>query len=358
MARRDVEAAGHAVSAPPRVVVAPDKFRSTMDASGVAEILGRAARVRGYAVREVPLADGGEGTLAVLGGPNTEHRAHGPDGRILSAGWRLEGDLAVIEMARASGLTLAGGPEHNDAVAATSEGTGELIAAAIAAGARRIVVGIGGSASTDGGAGALRHLEHFAPLAGVPGRFEVVVACDVTTRFLEAADAFAPQKGARPDEVGELRTRLERLAEEFAARRGIDVRPLDGGGAGGGLAGGLAALGARLVSGFALVADLVGLAESVAGATLVVTGEGRVDATSHVGKVVGGVLATARSLEVPAGVIAGSVEPGVLADVLFVDLVATFGEARAFEDTGVCLTEAMHALLDRFESRREPVSSR
>src|SRR5205823_3062176 len=148
--------------------------------------------------RELPLADGGEGTLDALGGANRLSRVTGPLGEPVEAEWRLGHGDAVIEMARASGLTLAGGRERNDPLAATARGTGELIAAAIAAGAERILVAVGGSATTDGGLGAVE------ALGWEPFRTEVEVACDVRTPFLEAARVFGPQKGADPAQVEEL----------------------------------------------------------------------------------------------------------------------------------------------------------
>src|SRR5690606_17500378 len=149
----------------------------------------------------------------------------------------------VIEMAEASGLLLAGGRDGNDAVAASTAGTGELIVAALDAGARRIVVGVGGSATTDGGLAALRALHPLGRLKGV----ELLVACDVRTTFVDAAEVFAPQKGASPAQVALLRRRLERLAQVYLDEHGVDVTELAGAGAAGGLAGGLAAAGARLV---------------------------------------------------------------------------------------------------------------
>src|SRR3546814_6191139 len=158
-------------------------------------------------------------------------------------------DVAVIEMALASGLELAGGAQRNDPMRATSRGTGELIAEAVRSGARRIIVGVGGSACTDGGAGAVQVLTDLPPLDGSVG-IEVLVAVDVTTRFADAAKLFAPQKGATPEQCALLDQRLDRLLHEHRRLRGIDIAPVEGGGAGGGLAGALAALGARIGSGF------------------------------------------------------------------------------------------------------------
>jgi glycerate kinase len=159
----------------------------------------------------VPLADGGEGTLDALGGPNRTTLVAGPHGEPLEAAWRLSRGTAVIEMARASGLLLAGGAEGNDPMEASTFGTGELIAAALEAGAKRIIVGVGGSATTDGGLGALKALYPPQRLKGV----QLVVACDVRTRFVDAAAHFAPQKGASPAQVKLLQRRLERLVQAY-----------------------------------------------------------------------------------------------------------------------------------------------
>ncbi|MGE3618992.1 MAG: glycerate kinase [Acidimicrobiia bacterium] len=316
-----------------RVVAAPDKFRGTADAVEVAAAIGRAARAEGWECDEVPLADGGEGTLQVLGGANRWNRVTGPDGQPVEAGWRMSGRTAVIEMAAASGLALAGGPERNDPIDATTTGTGELIVAAVDAGARRVVVAVGGSATTDGGLGALRALSPPARLRGV----ELVVACDVRTSFVDAAEVFAPQKGASPAQVALLRRRLERLAQVYADEYGVDVTRLPGSGAAGGLAGGLATVGARLVSGFSLVAEELDLDDRIEGADLVLTGEGFLDEESFDGKVVGGVAELARSLHVPAVAIAGQVFDEIGNRIRAWSLVDEFGAERAQRDAIGCV---------------------
>jgi glycerate kinase len=263
----------------------------------------------------------------------------GPLGDAVAASWRFAGRLAVVEMARASGLELGGGPEGNDPIAATSSGTGELIAAAVDAGCRRIVVGVGGSASTDGGLGAVRALEPLARLRGV----ELVVACDVRTRFVDAAPVFAPQKGASAAQVELLRRRLERLADVYLHNYGVDVRALEGSGAAGGLAGGLAVAGARLVPGFDLVADEVDLHDRLEDADLVVTGEGFLDEQSFEGKVVGGVAGLAAGAGVPVLALVGRVLDGVAVPegVEVVSLVDTVGEERAVGDTAAVVEEVV-----------------
>jgi glycerate kinase len=258
-------------------------------------------------VVEIPLADGGEGTLDTLlaarGGSRRTTRVTGPLGDPVDAQWGVLPDgIAVIEMARASGLGLVEG--RNDPLRASTRGTGELIASARSAGFRRVLVGVGGSATTDGGLAAVEALGW--SLQGI----ELTVACDVETAFCDAARVYGPQKGASDAQVSLLARRLQRLADEYRTRTGVNVAALTGGGAAGGLAGGLAAIGARLAPGFDAVAEAVGLEAAFEGATLAVTGEGRLDASSLAGKVVGGVLAWADDLAVPQiAVIAGQVTP-------------------------------------------------
>lgn len=321
-----------------RILIAPDKFRGTATAPDAAAALAAGARDAGWTPVLRPLADGGEGTLDALGGATTATTVTGPLGRPVDAGWRLAHGQAVVEMSRASGLLLAGGAEGNDPMAATSRGTGELIAAAIARGARRVIVGVGGSACTDGGAGAVEVLAGLAPLDGSRG-YLVQVAHDVDTRFLDAAPVFGPQKGASPAQVEQLRERLADLAESYRERFGVDVRTLPGSGAAGGLGGGLAALGAALQPGFRVIADAVGLAAAIADADLVMTGEGQLDAGSFDGKVVGGVAALAEAAGVPWCAVVGTAavrpERGAV-----VDLVGTFGREAALTRTLDCLHAA------------------
>ena len=330
-----------------RLVAAPDKFRDTASAAEVASAIAAAAATAGWEAEAVPLADGGEGTLDVLGGANRRSWVTGPLGDPVHAPWRLEGTTAVIEMARASGLSLVGGPEGNDPVAATTAGTGELIALAVEAGARRVLVTLGGSATTDGGYGAVDALQPLHRLRGV----ELVVACDVRTSFVDAAEVFGPQKGASAAQIRLLRRRLERLVQVYQERYGVDVCALRGAGAAGGLAGGLAAVGAELVGGFDLVAEEVGLAERLEGADLVVTGEGFVDEQSFDGKVVGGVVALADRLAVPVLVVCGRYEPGLDRQLALVSLVDRFGESRSLGAPAACVSEAVAAELARGPTR-------
>lgn len=329
----------------PHLVAAPDKFRGTASASELAEAIEWAAHDAGWTCDRAPVADGGEGLLDALaehlGGVRRRTRVHDPLGRMVDAEWLLAGRLAVIEMARASGLLLAGGPDANDPMTASTQGTGELIAAAVAAGARRVIVGLGGSATTDGGKGALDALRPRSRVAGV----ELVVACDVTTMFTDAAAEFGPQKGASPAQVALLKGRLERLAQDFKQECGVDVTTIEGAGAAGGLAGGLATLGARVVPGFDLVADLIDLGERISAADLVVTGEGHLDEWSFRGKAVGGVVDLADEEGVDVLVVAGRVDPGLPMEA--VDLSARFGVSKAMSDPCGLVAEVVAEHLSR-----------
>jgi len=293
------------------------------------------------------LSDGGEGFLDCFAGHGRRRTASAHDalGRPVRAEWMMldGGRTAVVETARAIGLSLVGGKEGNDPLGASSAGAGQLLNAAVADGARRLLVGLGGSATTDGGAGAVAAVGGGARLIGV----EVVVACDVTTTFVDAARVFAPQKGASPAQVALLERRLQRMAQELEAIRGIDVRDLPGAGAAGGLAGALAALGASLVPGFEVVAETLDLAERVAASDLVVTGEGLLDEQSFSGKAVGGVVALAQAAGVPVVAVVGDVDPGVEVPpgVQVISLVSRVGSTLAMQDAAGWVTEAVASLL-------------
>jgi glycerate kinase len=323
------------------VIAAPDKFRGSATAPEIAAAVAGGASAAGWAVQEIPLADGGEGTLDVFGGANRSSTVTGPLGTPIEAGWRLDGTRAVVEMATASGLLVAGGASGNDPIRATTRGTGELIAAAVGAGATDVVVGVGGSATTDGGAGALEVLApHGATV--VPAGVRILVCADVRTRFTEAATVFGPQKGADHDDVAVLTGRLAGLRRSYLAQFGVDVDAIVGSGAAGGLAGGLAAIGARIVPGFDTLAAAAGLDDALEAldppAGVVVTGEGRFDPTSLVGKVVGGVIARARRRGLKVLVVAGVVdtalrERGSLpSGVTAVSLVERFGRQAAWTE--------------------------
>jgi glycerate 2-kinase len=284
--------------------------------------------------------------LEALGGPNRTSTVTGPLGDPVLAEWRLQRGTAVIEMARASGLTLVGGAPNNDAMAASTIGTGELIDMALDAGAKKIIVCLGGSATTDGGYGALRAIHAPARLRAV----KLLVACDVRTRFVDAATVFGPQKGASTAEVKLLTGRLHRLAQIYLQDYGVDVRDIDGTGAAGGIAGALVALGGKLLPGFDLVADELDLHDKVAAADVVITGEGYLDEQSFEGKVVGGVQAMAIAAGKPVGAIVGDAATEVAARIDHVSLVYTFGEDKAMNEPLWCIERAAATLLQRLTS--------
>lgn len=324
-----------------RVVACPDKFRGTASAVEAASAIAEAAEAADHECVRVPMADGGEGTLDVLGGANRTSVVTGPLGDRVEAEWRLSRGVAVIEMARASGLELAGGADGNEPLEATTFGTGELIAEAVAAGARRVIVGVGGSATTDGGLGALKAM---APLGRYKG-IEIEVACDVETAFVDAATEFAPQKGASDVQAEMLRRRLSRLADVYVHEHGVDVSEVVGSGAAGGLAGGLLVAGATLGRGFDLIAEAAGLHEAIEQADLVITGEGRLDQSSFNGKVVGGVVSLATELEVSVVGVVGVSERGLRDRLHVVDLCERFGVEAAHSETLRCIGDATTELL-------------
>jgi glycerate 2-kinase len=320
-------------------VCAPNAFKGTLSAHAAATALGRGVADAGARAIAVPVADGGDGTLAVLlaartGSSVARHRVTGPGGSSVSARLgRLDSTTFVVELAEASGLRLLRG-SRLDALHATSRGTGELIRLALDAGCERIIVGVGGSACTDGGAGLLQALgahltdargQEIGPggagveelaaidLSGLhPGlaHCSIEVACDIRSPLLGpegAARMFAAQKGASPSEVERLERALGHLAAAAVAAGYGSVAQIPGAGAAGGCGFGLALLGARLVPGAALVCDLVGLDAALEGAGLVITGEGRLDSQTRTGKAPAEVAARARALGVPCVAICGTV---------------------------------------------------
>jgi glycerate kinase len=337
----------------PHLVAAPDKFRGTATAAAVAAAIGAAAGGAGWSSVQVPMSDGGEGLLEAVGGMARTADVPGPLGAPTRAEWRLlpagasGGPTAVIEMSRAAGRDLLPHPRGDDPVRADTTGVGRLILAARDAGARRIVIGCGGSSTTDGGWGAVDAVGSAGALSGL----ELILACDVTTAFGDAARIFGPQKGATPAQILMLTDRLGSLADRYRRDFGVDVDDLPGAGAAGGLAGGLAALGARIAPGFELVAELVGLPGLIAGADLVVTGEGHVDPSSFHGKVPGGVLAQAAG-HCPVLCVAGGADRALLRSpppgMEIVSLTDQFGLARAGAETTALVTEVTAAALDRF----------
>jgi glycerate 2-kinase len=283
------------------VLVAPDSFKGTFSAAEVATAIALGLRAGGREAVELPIADGGEGTMDALvrahGGEIRTERVHDPLGRPVEARYALlgEGRTAVVEMAEASGLNLVAEDER-DPWAASTHGTGELIAAAVRAGATEVIVACGGSATIDGGAGALKALEE----AGARPR--IVCACDVKTAWEHAARVYGPQKGADARMVKRLERRLDELAD--AAQR--DPRGVPMTGAAGGLAGALwAHLGAKLAPGAALVLDELGFDALMRDAAFVVTGEGKLDLQTLKGKAVGEVATRCRQAGVACHAVVG-----------------------------------------------------
>lgn len=340
-----------------RILVAPDSFKDCAAAGAVADALAAGLR-RGWpnlSVTTLPLADGGEGTVAALvaatGGRFASAAVTGPRGEPVSAryGWLGDGTTAVIEMSAASGLELLP-PTLRDPRVTTTRGTGELLLDALDQGATRLLVGIGGSATNDGGAGLAQALgarlvdddgqdlgpggAELARLARIDvggleprlARTELRVACDVDNPLCGergASAVYGPQKGATPVAVAELDAALGHYAEVIRRDLGRDIRDLPGAGAAGGLGGGLVAFcGAELVRGIDLVLDAVEFDARLVDCDLVITGEGRLDASTLHGKTVVGVARRAAAAGVPVIAVAGGV----------------VGDAAAFHQVGLSAT--------------------
>ena len=339
------------------MVVAPDKFKGTLTAGQAAAAmrLGVLDVLPSAVVTCVPVADGGEGTIdafVTAGAERRELTVSGPLSEPVRAWFGVRDEIAVVESAQACGLGLVRAPSPRTALAADTYGVAQLVLGAAAAGAKQLVVGVGGSASTDGGSGLARGLgaqlvdaagrslrRGGGPLASLDridtsalvrlGDVHVVVACDVRAPLADAARTYAAQKGAGPDEIALLAEALRRWAEvvERDVGRAIDTVP--GGGAAGGLAAGLVAfLDAEIVSGADVVLDLLDFRTTVAGADLVLTGEGSFDAQSLEGKAPLGVARLAG--DVPTWVVSGRATvdraPGV-AGVLALTDIATPDDA-------------------------------
>jgi glycerate kinase len=330
-----------------QVLIAPDCYGDSLTAVEAAQAIADGWR-RGRPDDELTLApqsDGGPGFVGVLAGRIGEVRSlrvSGPLTEEVSAQWVLDPAApltAYIECAQACGLALLGGPPTvQTALAAHSRGVGQLIAAAVQAGAGRIVVGLGGSACTEGGRGMVEELGAHARsttsaslaaarelLAGV----ELIAATDVEHPLLGpmgAATVFGPQKGADPDTVRVLERRLSDWAVELNAAAGRAVSDEPGAGAAGGMGAALLALGGRRESGAAIIAEHTRLSDDVAAAQLVITGEGRFDDQSLHGKVVSALAAGARSRRIPVVVLAGQV-------TLAEDTLREAGIAAAFSIT-------------------------
>ena len=328
-----------------RIVIAPDSFKGSVSALCVAEALARGVLkvFPGAEVRKVPIADGGEGTVEALvsatGGQLKTAQVSGPLGEMRTAQWGVLGDArtAVIEMAAASGLPLVPAVHRNPRITCTY-GTGELIRAALDAGLRRIIVGIGGSATNDGGSGMARALgarflaqdgSQLPPGGGALVRLshiditdldprlldaEIMVACDVDNPLCGprgASAVFGPQKGATAEMVQELDAALGRFADCARAASGRNVATLAGAGAAGGLGAGLMFFTpARLKPGVDIVLDAVGFADLVKDAAFVITGEGRTDFQTAYGKAPVGVARAAKQFGVPVFCISGGLGDG------------------------------------------------
>ena len=315
-----------------RVVLAPDSFKGSLTSVEVATALaaGWSEARPDDEVLLAPLADGGEGTLvaiAAAGGWAWESvSASDPIGRPVAARWLRSavGDRAVVELAEASGLSRLSTAER-DPLGATTQGTGEVLRAVLDAGIRTITLGIGGSATTDGGAGILRALGAAIGAAGVDlsgldprlAEVDLRIACDVTNPLLGpkgAAATYGPQKGATPGDVAVLDKRLSAFADRLEAATGRKERRTPGAGAAGGTAFGLLSVAERfrsvaLVPGVQVVMDETGLRAKLATADLVLTGEGRIDAQTAFGKTALGVAQLARDAGVRCIAVAGGVEP-------------------------------------------------
>jgi glycerate kinase len=319
------------------VLVAPDSFKGTLSAAEVAAALGAGLEAAGAQIDVCPIADGGEGTLetlaAALGARVREATVSDPLGRPLRARFGLFDPPrggppgAIVEVAAASGLGLVSERER-DPFAASTFGTGELIVAAVDEGAEVVLVGVGGSATTDGGAGAIRAIRDGGGLRGA----RLVVLSDVRTFYEDAARVFGPQKGAEPADV----RRLTRRLHAHARRLGRDPRGVPMTGGAGGLSGGLwAAFGAELVPGAAFVLDALQFDLRMRAARAVVTGEGKLDQQSLAGKAVSEVATRARQSGVPCFAVCGQRELDTFgARVLDLQAVLEAGTVPALERAG------------------------
>ncbi|MBL7852445.1 MAG: glycerate kinase [Cyclobacteriaceae bacterium] len=357
-----------------KILVSTDKFKGTLSAAEAGEAIARGLRRsnRSTEVRLHPLADGGDGTLECFlagGAARIECRVHDPLMRPVQASYALlpDGLTACIEMAKASGLVLLRKEELNP-LRTTSLGTGELIRDAISRGVRHVLLGIGGSATNDGGAGMMAALgarfldkagDDMFPCGGSLSRMAEVdernllpelqattftALCDVTNPFYGehgAARVYAPQKGASEDDVRVLDAGLQHLASWILRTKGIDLQRVPGAGAGGGLAGGAVAwLGAKLRSGIDTVMEQTHYDRALQWADIVVTGEGKVDSQSVSGKVVAGVLRRVSQAGKRAIIICGDAEPGITwPDVPIYSMVSFAGSARSLSRPAECLED-------------------
>jgi glycerate kinase len=314
-----------------RALACPASLKGVVPAVEAASLLASGLERGGATALALPVADGGEGTAEVIGGEQHRAEVADPLGRTVLAGWVVRADgTAVVDSAAALGLPLLA-PEERDPMRASSAGLGELLLAVLAGQPSAVIVGVGGTATVDGGAGLREVLPEW------PGGIELSVACDVRSTLLDAAHVFGPQKGATPAQVVELE---RRLAGDPALAPYAD---LPGAGAGGGLGAALASLGGVLVDGAELVLDAIGFDEHARGAELVVTGEGTVDETTFAGKAPGAVAARCERLGVRCVLFGGRVSEQVSSCHLPVTRLSG-DPARAREDLvalGIALGEEL-----------------
>lgn len=322
-----------------RVLIAPDAFKGTLTAMQVATAIGEGATAAGAEAERCPVADGGEGTLEALAGPLSlrEHTVDVLDalGRRARAAIGISPDgTAVIETAAAIGIAQLR-PDELDPLNASSAGAGELISHALAAGAERLLVAVGGSATVDGGRGALAAIGDLSELA----RQQVEVLCDVETSFERAAAVYGPQKGASPAGVEVLAQRLDAMAAALPR----DPRGVPRTGAAGGLSGALWAHGATLCGGAERVLDLLGLDAKLAEADLLITGEGCLDAQTAEGKLVAVLASRARMHGVPAVAVVGRLDADA-ATVRSIGLhdAITAGDPQSLARAGHQIAKAWH----------------
>ena len=308
------------------VLVAPDKFKGTFSSAEVAAAIAAGLRDAGREVDELPVADGGEGTADALGGTRVPTTAHDALGRPVEASYSwLDDTTAIVEAAAASGLWRLD-PDELDPLAATSAGTGEVIGAALEAGARHVIVACGGTATVDGGQGLLD------ALGGAPRGVRFTAVCDVRTPWEDAAATFGAQKGADAADVTRLRRRLAARARSM--RR--DPRGVPMTGCGGGISGALwSELGAELAAGPSYVLDAIGFDALMRRAAFVVTGEGKLDATTLAGKAVAEVATRCRQAGVWCHAVVGRDELDLFGRrVLDLASVREAGDVEALERAG------------------------
>lgn len=352
-----------------KIVIAMDSFKGSLTAEQAAECVDAGIRrvLPDCETVKIPMADGGEGTGAVLtgalGGKRFGVTVRNPLGKEIIAEYGIAGNTAVMEMAEAGGLCLLS-PDERNPLPANTYGVGQMILDALGRGCRRILIGIGGSATNDGGAGMAAALgvrftdkegNAFIPTGGTLSYIEgidtgsldprvrdteFVVACDVTNPIVGkdgASRMFAPQKGASPEDVELLEENMAHYVGVIRERLGTDVSALPGGGAAGGLGAGLTVFcGAKIRRGFDMVADAVGLDKKIQSADLVFTGEGRTDEQTAYGKLPAGVAAICRAHGVPCFLVSGAVT-GDMTELYRVGVTAAFGAVTSV----VPLDEAM-----------------